>query len=123
MKKANTLHWIFTGLFSAFMLLSAIPDIMVIPVAVNGFKEIQLPAYLVPFVGVAKVLGVLAILIPGYPRIKEWAYAGLMFDLLGAIYCIACGKSVADGLPVLLPIIIGICACIFYHKRLKAVSL
>ena len=43
-----------------------------------------MPAYLISFLSIAKILGVIAILIPGFPRIKEWAYAGLMFDLIGA---------------------------------------
>ena len=46
------------------------------------------PFYLIPFVGVAKVLGIIAILIPGFPGIKEWAYAGLFFDLVGATFSI-----------------------------------
>lgn len=120
MKKTNLLYWIFTGLFAAFMLLSDIPDILVMDLAVKGFGEMGMPAYLVPFLGVAKALGVIAILIPDYPRIKEWAYAGLMFDLIGAVYGIICiGKSAENWAPVFLPILLGILSYTFYHKRLK----
>ncbi len=120
MKKTKLFYWIFTGLFATFMMMSAIPDILMVDMAVQGFAEIQLPAYLLPLVGVAKALGVIAILVPGFPRIKEWAYAGLMIDLVGAMYCIAAaGKSVGNWAPVLLPILLGVLSYYFYHKRLR----
>ncbi|MBA3683369.1 MAG: DoxX family protein, partial [Bacteroidetes bacterium] len=85
------------------MFMSAIPDIMVMQLAVDGFAEMGLPKYLVPFLGVAKALGVIAILVPGFPRLKEWAYAGLMFDLIGAIYGIICiGKPAGDWAPIFI---------------------
>ena len=87
MKKTNTAYWIVTGLFAAFMLFSAIPDILVVPDAVTMISTgLGYPKYIIPFLGVAKLLGVTAILIPGFRSIKEWAYAGLFFDLLGATY-------------------------------------
>lgn len=120
MKKTNLLYWIFTGLFAAFMMMSAIPDILVMDLAVKGFAEMGLPACLVPFLGVAKALGVVAILIPGFPRLKEWAYAGLIIDLVGAIYLIiCCGKSAENWAPVFLPVLLGVLSYVFYHKRLK----
>src|SRR5438067_1934468 len=103
MKKTNLIYWILTGLFAFAMLGSAIPDILVMPVAVEGFRQISMPAYLLPFLGWAKLLGVVAILIPGYPRVREWAYAGLFFDILGATYCVAAsGKMVVQWLPMLV---------------------
>jgi hypothetical protein len=54
MKKLNVLYWIFTSLFAAMMLMSAIPDIMVDPVAVQGMHEgLGYPLYFIPFIGVA----------------------------------------------------------------------
>ena len=86
MKKTNLFYWIITGVFAAFMLMSALPDILVMPDAVKVMSHLGYPKYIIPFLGVAKSLGVVAILIPGFPRIKEWAYAGLFFDLTGAAY-------------------------------------
>ncbi len=78
MKKTKTIYWIFTGLFAGIMMLSAIPDIIKVPDAVQMVStHLGYPVYFLPFIGVAKLLGAIAILIPGYPRIKEWAYAGL----------------------------------------------
>src|SRR6185369_10727053 len=86
MKKTKIAFWIITGLFSAFMLFSSIPDILVVPDAKAFMNHLGYPDYIIPFLGVMKLLGIIAILIPGFPRIKEWAYAGLFFDLFGAVY-------------------------------------
>src|SRR6476619_1404237 len=87
-KTTNRLNWTFTGILYFLMFYTAIPDLLIFPLALDGFRQIGLTHYLVPFLGVAKTLGVIAILIPGYPRLKEWAYAGLFFDLIGAIYSV-----------------------------------
>src|SRR4051812_14194191 len=120
MKKTKTLFWVITGLFSAFMIFSSIGDILILPEAVTFMSHLGYPNYFTFFIGVAKVLGVIAILIPGYPRIKEWAYAGLTFDLIGAVY----SQAATDGFqpPMLfmaLPIGFLILSYRLYHKKLK----
>ena len=119
MKKTNILYWIFTFLFSALMLFSAIPDIMSHPMAIQGMhKELGYPLYFIPFIGIAKALGVLAILLPVAHRLKEWAYAGLVFDLIGATFSIiAIGKP--DWVFMVLPLFLAACSYIFYHRRKK----
>jgi hypothetical protein len=121
MKKIRFFYWIFTGLFAFMMLGSAIPDVISSPIAVKGMhEELGYPLYFIPFIGVAKVLGVIAILIPGFPRLKEWAYAGLIFDLIGATYSIiAVGKSVGDWGFMIMPITLAILSYTFYQKKLK----
>ena len=121
MKKLKVFYWIVTGLFLFFMFGSAIPDILSSHDAVAGFAKMGYPAYLLPFLGVAKALGVIAILIPGFPKIKEWAYAGLMFDLAGATYSIMSSVPGAAWLPMLIPVCLGIGSYILYQKKLKAV--
>ena len=78
--------WLVTGLMAALMLLSAIPDILQIPGALQVFTHLGYPPYLLVFLGTAKILGVAAVLVPGFPRLKEWAFAGLAFDVTGALY-------------------------------------
>ena len=46
--------------------------------------ELGYPLYFFAILGFWKVLGAIAILVPRYPRLKEWAYAGIFFDLTGA---------------------------------------
>lgn len=123
MKKTKTLYWIFTGLLAALMLMSSIPDIVSTPEAVAMVTtHLGYPAYFIPFIGIAKLLGVIAILVPGFPRIKEWAYAGFVFDLTGAIYSsIAVGDPAAQWSPIFIGFVIIFCSYFFYHKRMKAV--
>ena len=124
MKKTNTIYWIFTGLASAMMLLSSIPNILAVPDAVDiVIKHLGYPTYFLPMIGVAKLAGAIAILIPGFPRVKEWAYAGLIYDLVAAIYsAISVGDSVEKWLPILVPIILLAGSYVYHHKRLLAAN-
>jgi len=101
----KSLYWIITGLTAAFMLMASIPDILRLPQAVAIFTHLGYPIYLLPFLGTAKVLGVIAVLGPGFGRLKEWAYAGLAFDLLGAWYS---HLSVGDPASVWLFPVVGL---------------
>jgi hypothetical protein len=66
---------------------------------------------------------VIAILTPGFPRLKEWAYAGFMFDLIGGTYSFyASGFAFKDWAFMLVLIAILVCSYVFYHKRLKLKS-
>lgn len=118
MKKTKIAYWIFTSLFAFMMLGSSIPDILSMPDAVQGMHGgLGYPVYFIPFIGVAKLLGVITILVPGFPKLKEWAYAGLLFDLIGATYSlISVHVPLANVVFMPLPILLGVCSYIFYHK-------
>lgn len=124
MKKTKIIYWIFTGLLAALMLLGAIPDIMSTPEAVAIVTtHLGYPLYFIPFIGVAKLLGAVAILIPGFPRIKEWAYAGFVYDLTGAVYsAIAVGDPASKWWPILIGFILIAVSYIYHHKKLKEAS-
>jgi hypothetical protein len=68
------------------MLLASVPDVLKAPQALEVFARLGYPAYLLPFLGTAKILGVIAVVIARRRTIAEWAYAGLTFDLVGALY-------------------------------------
>jgi uncharacterized membrane protein YphA (DoxX/SURF4 family) len=120
-KKINIIYWIFTGILLALMGLGAIPDLLSMPDALAEFKRLGYPEYLSAFMGAVKILGVIAILIPGYPRIKEWVYAGFVFDITGATYSnIASGTPIVQVLPFLIGYTLIIVSYIYHHKRLKA---
>jgi DoxX-like family len=68
MKKTRIFYWIVTGLFLLMMLFSGISSLVSGPKAVEFFKMLELPAYLISFLSVAKILGVIVVLIPGFPR-------------------------------------------------------
>lgn len=117
MKKVKIWYWIVTILFCGFMISSSIPDIMVVPDAVKMISnDLGYPKYIIPFLGVAKLLGVTAILIPGLNRIKEWAYAGLFFDLVGATYSATAIGFQPPVLIMLLPIGALFVSYFLWHK-------
>ena len=86
MKKLSIFYWITTGLVLFFLLPGAVMNIMKTPDWVAVFSQLGYPAYLLPFLGVAKLSGCVVIVLPYFNRLKEWAYAGIVFDLAGAIY-------------------------------------
>ncbi|PBQ31096.1 DoxX-like family protein [Sphingobacteriaceae bacterium] len=120
MKKTKIIYWIFTGLFSLLMLFSSIGALTGDPQGVEFMNSLHYPAYLAGFLSVAKILGVIAILIPGYPRIKEWAYAGLVFDLAGATYSQIASHMPMEGLFfMLISFILAFGSYFYYHKKTK----
>jgi len=121
MKKTKILYWVITGLFAVGILLSAIPQILNVPEEKIIMNNLGYPGYIIPFLGIAKLLGIIAILIPGFSRLKEWAFAGLFFDLIGAIY----SHLVQDGWQpqisfMLLPVGFLLLSHILYHKKMQA---
>jgi DoxX-like family len=103
MKRHTWMSWTITGLMAALMLLSAVPDVLRVPGAVSVFAHLGYPSYLLLFLGTAKTLGVAAVLVPGLPRIKEWAFAGLTFDVSGALYShLSVGDSPTAWMPAVL---------------------
>lgn len=117
--KTIWIYWTCTILFAGFMTFSAIPDFLMDPNAVEFIRHLGYPDYFIPFIGVAKVLGSLALLIPGFQTIKEWAYAGLFFDLTGAIYSIIMVDGFQLSLLTMLPIFaIGFTSYLLNKRRL-----
>lgn len=94
-----------TGLMAALMLLSAVPDVLRVAGAMDVFRHLGYPPYLLLFLGTAKILGVAAVLAPGLTRLKEWAFAGLTFDLTGALYS---HLSVGDPASAWAPAVVGL---------------
>jgi hypothetical protein len=77
-------YWTTTGLVAAPLLLGGAIDTIAPPSAVAFLAHLGYPAYFATLIGVWKVLGGVTILVPRVPRLKEWAYAGIFFDLTGA---------------------------------------
>jgi len=123
MKKINLIYWISTGLILALMLWSAIGSFMNNPEGAKMLGDLGYKPYVIHLLAVAKILGIIAILVPGYPRLKEWAYAGLTYDLIGATYSMySSGYTPDKWAPMFIFIAILACSYIFYHKRLEASS-
>ena len=102
-KRYKITYWVFTVLFILPLAGSGIGFLTMSPYAIEGMNHLGYPLYIVRFLGVAKLLGVLAVLVGTFPGIKEWAYAGFVFNLLGAFYS---HLSAGDGPKVFGPLII-----------------
>jgi uncharacterized membrane protein YphA (DoxX/SURF4 family) len=94
--RARTIGYRLTTALVAFAIGSGgAAQLAHLPANVEGAVHLGYPAYLLTILGVWKVLGALAVLAPGLPRLKEWAYAGILFDLTGAVAShAACGDAV-----------------------------
>jgi len=118
MKRINIFYWICTGILLAMVGVGSVFDAISYPDSVKIVTGLGYPAYLVPFLGIAKLLAFVVILVPGYPRLKEWAYAGIAFDILGALYSnIVLGKPLPALIFIILPILLLAGSYLFYHKR------
>src|SRR5260221_4270919 len=77
-------YWVATGLLAAAFLAGGAAELSSAPAAVAATRSLGYPLYVLTILGVWKVLAVAALLSPRLPRLKEWAYAGIFFDLTGA---------------------------------------
>lgn len=86
MKKNKIIYWIATGWLSLGMLSTGIVQIIQMDEEVQKMSTLGYPAHFLTLIGIWKILGVIAVLVPKFPLIKEWAYAGFFFLMTGAIF-------------------------------------
>jgi hypothetical protein len=84
MKTTKIIYWISTILIALMMTMSAIMQLTQQPQLLESMKVLGYPSYIMFILGAAKALGAIALIFPGYPKIREWAYAGFTFLLIGA---------------------------------------
>lgn len=83
--KSKVIYWIATGWLALGMLSTGIVQLIKMQGEVNNFTNLGYPIYLMTILGTWKILGVIAILVPKLPLLKEWAYAGFFFTMTGAL--------------------------------------
>jgi len=121
-KTINVLYWVFTILFAALMLFASVGGIQPTADTIKIMHDYMgFPVYFIQFISVAKVLGVIVILIPNLYKVKEWAYAGLFFDLAGAIYSgvASAGKFDPMMLTLLIWVAMGILSYYYWQKKIS----
>ena len=84
MNTRNAAYWGTTGLVALVFAGGGLFDLSGAPPVLEAMQHLGYPAYFAAILGTWKVLGAVAIAAPGTPRLKEWAYAGMLFDLSGA---------------------------------------
>jgi len=85
-KTTKIIYWSLTGLVALGFLMSSFMYLGKNPELIENFRKSGYPVYFVTILGLAKLLGSLALVNPWFPKLKEWAYAGFTFVLIGAIW-------------------------------------
>lgn len=114
MKRDKIIYWVATGIVAAGMAMSAFMYLSSNPALMANFDSIGIPKYFVVILGVAKLLGAIALIAPVWDRIKEWAYAGFAFVFIGAV-C----THIATGTPWVAPLIALLVLFTSYGFRLR----
>lgn len=113
-KVNKIIYWIATIWLSLGMVSTGIVQLLQMKEEVAFIFKLGYPAYFVTLLGVWKILGVIAILIPGFRLLKEWAYAGFFFSMTGAIVShIAMSDPITESLPPLLLLVLTIVSWYF----------
>lgn len=120
-KTINIIYWVSTIIFAALMVFASYNGLEPTQQAIQILHDgLGYPIYFIQYISFAKLIGVLAILIPGLNRtVKEWAYAGLFFDLAGAFYSGIAASEKFDPkiLSLFIWIIMGIISYVFWRKK------
>ena len=129
-KRNKIIYWISTlwlalGMLSTgtLQLFKAKAEGAVAPPGVYGITHLGYPVYFLTILGIWKILGVVAVLMPKFPLLKEWAYAGFFFVMSGAVFShIASGDSVTQNIPALLLLILTVTSWYFRPADKKIIS-
>ena len=125
-KKNKIIYWIATVWLALGMVSTGAVQLFKATDGQGGadmLTHLGYPVYLLTLLGVWKILGVVAVLIPKFPLLKEWAYAGFFFVMSGAIFShVAAGDSLKAILPSLLLLILTVVSWYFRPADRKIVS-
>ena len=84
MDKTKLAYWLATGLFCAALGFSGVAHTLHLEPVATSMAAMGYPAFFMTIIGIFKLSGVIVLLVPGLPLLKEWAYAGFAFNLIGA---------------------------------------
>ena len=120
-KRNKIIYWIFTVWLCLGLVSTGIVQVIGLKEETAMILALGYPPYVVTLLGFTKLLAAIALLIPRFPLLKEWAYAGLFFDLFGAVYSgIAVAKAVDPMMAFMLVWFVpGILSYIFWKKKMK----
>lgn len=120
MKKVKVGFWVVTILMAAFVGFGSVYDIINNEMVQTAMTQLGYPIYLAPFLGVMKLLGVVAVIYQKWPKLTEWAYAGLTLELIGGAYShVAAGQGFIASIPALVALILVVASYGLNQKRMK----
>lgn len=106
-KRIKIIYWVSTLWLALGMTSTGIVQLIQMEQEVDRMNLIGYPIYFLTLIGVWKILGVVTVLVPKFPLLKEWAYAGFFFAMSGAMFShIASGSPISDLFPPLLLLVL-----------------
>src|ERR1700710_2023401 len=108
-------YWIITGLLSIFMFMGGLFQAMLSKEVIQGFKPLGYPTYFIALIGIWKMLGVIAILVPKFQLLKEWAYAGIFFTMTGAVISHIASNDIHA--QIVSPIVLAVFTVLSWYLR------
>ena len=122
-KRNKIIYWISTIWLALGMLSSGIVQLLNMKEEVDFIIHLGYPVYFLTILGIWKILGVVTLLIPKFPLLKEWAYAGFFFAMSGAVFShIASGNSMKEIFPPLLLLLLTVVSWYFRPADRKIIS-
>lgn len=122
-KTQKIIYWIATLWLALGMTSTAIVQLIKVKADVDKITHLGYPVYLLTLLGIWKILGVIAVLIPKFALVKEWAYAGFFFAMSGALFShIMVGNPFSDMAPSLLLLTLTVISWYFRPADRKTVS-
>jgi len=122
-KRNKIIYWIATLWLALGMLSTGIVQLIKMEEEATMIKHLGYPLYILTILGIWKILGVVAVLIPKFPLLKEWAYAGFFFAMSGAVFShLACGDSAKEFFGPVLLIILTFVSWYFRPSDRKIIS-
>ena len=108
-------YWIITAILSFCIFSGGLFQTLQLPDVVNGFKPLGYPLYFISLIGIWKMLGIIAILIPNFKLLKEWAYAGIFFTMTGAVISHIASNDIKP--QIAAPIVLAIFTVLSWYLR------
>lgn len=122
-KRNKIIYWIATLWLSLGMVSTAIVQLLKVKAEVDAITHLGYPVYFLTILGVWKILGVIAVLVPKFPVVKEWAYAGFFFSMSGAIIShLVAGDPVSQIFPSLLLLVLTVISWYFRPATRKVAA-
>jgi len=122
-KRNKIIYWVATVWLALGMTATGIVQLIRVPEEAAMFAHLGYPAYLLTIIGAWKILGVVAILVPKFPLLKEWAYAGFFFVMSGAVFShLFSGDAALEYFGPILLIVLTVVSWYFRPASRKIVS-
>ena len=129
-KRDNIIYWIATLWLAAGMLATGVQQLMklelegaISPPGVYGITTLGYPVYFLTLLGIWKIVGIIILLIPRYPLLKEWAYAGFFILLTSAIFShISVGHDAKELIPSALLLVLTVLSWYFRPPSRKMLT-